>query len=207
MTTDDGALLSAWRAGDRGAGKQLFERYYDSVVRFFRSKIDHGSDDLVQEVFAACVAGSDRLRSAASFRPYLFAIAHNVLRDHFRRRQRVGETVDIGEESTLQDLSPGVSTLHAEAEEQRLLLEALRRIPLNYQLILELRYWESMTTAEIAEVVGAPHPTARSRLRRAHELLEEALQRLGEAPARLASTQANLERWAQQLRERRDPSV
>ncbi|WP_434417447.1 RNA polymerase sigma factor [Nannocystis pusilla] len=204
MAADDGALLTAWRSGDRGAGKQLFERYYDSIARFFRGKIDHGSDDFVQEVFAACVAGSDRLRAAASFRSYLFAIAHNVLRDHFRRRARVAETVDIGEEATLQDLSPGVSTLRAEAEDQRLLLEALRRIPLNYQVIIELRFWESMTTAEIAEVLRTPHPTARSRLRRALELLEAALDRLGEAPARLASTRENLERWAQQLRDQRD---
>lgn len=197
---DDGALLSAWRAGDRSAGKLLFERYYDSIARFFRGKVSHGGDDLVQEVFTACVAGSERLRAASSFRAYLFGIAHNVLRVHFRRRQRASDTTDIGEECTLQDLSPGVSTLDAAAEEQRLLLEALRRIPLNMQLLIELRYWESMTTAEIAEVVGTPHPTVRSRLRRALERLEQALKQLGASATRIQSTRDNLEHWAQQLR-------
>jgi RNA polymerase sigma-70 factor (ECF subfamily) len=198
---DDGALLTAWQAGDRIAGKQLFDRYYDSIARFFRGKVSHGHDDLVQEVFTACVAGSERIRVASSFRAYLFGVAHNVLRVHFRRRLRAADTTDIGEECSLQDLSPGVNTLSAAAEEQRLLLEALRRIPLNMQLLIELRYWESMTTAEIAEVVAIPHPTVRSRLGRALERLEQALAQLGASPARIHSTRDDLEHWAQRLRQ------
>lgn len=200
MDVQDGDLLVAWRAGDRSAGKALFDRYYDPIARFFHSKLAHGADDLVQETFAACVAGNARLRETASFRSYLFAIAHNLLREHLRRRRPTDDAVDIGEERTLHDLSPSASTRFAAAEDQRLLLEALRRVPLNYQLIIELRFWEAMSTAEIAEVMNTPAPTARSRLRRALELLEEALLQLGELPTRLKSTQENLERWAQQVR-------
>jgi len=197
---DDGALLLAWRAGDRSAGKLLFERYFDSIARFFRSKLDGGYDDLVQDVFKGCLAGRERLREATSFRAYLFSIAHNVLRSHFRARQKYKDNYDFGAEHSLLDLVPGVTTMQGEAEEQRALLEALRRLPLNSQLILELRYWESMTTAEIAEVLQVPHPTARSRLRRALELLAAELVRLGQSPTRLRTTLDYLDAWAERLR-------
>ena len=197
---EDATLLVAWRAGDQRAGKLLFQRYYDCISRFFRSKLERGHDDLVQEVFQACVAGSTRLRADGSFRAYLFSIAHNVLRGYFRTLHRFDESLDIGEDMTLADLTPGASTLQAQAEEQRQLLEALRRLPLNGQLIIELRYWESMSTLEVAEVLGVPHSTARSRLQRALKLLELELARVIASSARLRSTLDDLEGWARRLK-------
>ena len=201
---DDRELLVAWRSGDKTAGKQLFERHYDGIARFFRSKLGGGVEDLVQQVFVACVNGRDRLRDDSSFRAYLYATAHNVLRNHFRRRHNLSESTDFGEEQALVDLAPGLSTLRGQVEQERLLLEAVRRIPLNYQLVIELRFWERMSTAEIAEVLGAPPATVRSRLQRALQLLKRQMAELGAAPARLRSTLDDLERWAGRLRARFD---
>ena len=64
-----------------------------------------------------------------------------------------------------------------------------------------MRYWEQMKTKEIAEIVDVPHATLRTRLRRAHLLLEQALQALAESPDVLASTLTNLDDWAAQCRE------
>lgn len=171
---DDFALLQAWRGGDSSAGEALFERYYDGVERFFANKITDSADDLVQQTFEACVQGRDRLLNGSSFRSYLFAIAHNLLRSHFRHKQREAEHIDFTTQSAY-DLSPGPSTYVARRRQQQILLNALRRIPLDYQVVLELRIWEEMRTVEIAEIVGIPHGTARSRLRKARELLEKAV--------------------------------
>jgi RNA polymerase sigma-70 factor (ECF subfamily) len=172
---DDDSLLAAWRAGDRVAGEALFERYYDAIERFFVNKVRDSSDDLVQQTFEACVQGRDRLQNTSSFRSYLFAIAHNLLRSHFRQVRREAEHVDFTMRSAF-DLSPGPSTWVAHRRERQILLDALRRIPLDFQVVLELRIWEEMRTAEIAEVMDIPHGTARSRLRRGRQLLLEAVE-------------------------------
>ena len=67
-------------------------------------------------------------------------------------------------------------------------------------MIIELRYWEQLKTAEIAEILRLPHGTVRSRLRRARALLDEALSGLAQSPSELQSTRANLEEWAARCR-------
>ena len=198
-------LLEAWRQGDCRAGEELFERYYDSVYRFFRNKLEEDVSDLVQQTFFALIEGLGRVRQSASFRSYLFAIAHNLFRAHLRKRYQMGHAVDF-QEVSIQALAPGPSTAYAKREEQRLLLEALRRIPIDHQVLLEMRYWENMKTAEIAEVLEIPHPTVRSRLRRAHELLEKAIAELAETTLDMKRSLLELQDWARNCREQLDAS-
>jgi RNA polymerase sigma factor (sigma-70 family) len=201
MTTaaTDVELLEAWRGGDRRAGEQLFERHYAAIARFFRNKLEFGVDDLIQRTFLACVEGRERIRGDASFRTYLFAVARNLLGKHYRGRQLHGDRIDFGVTS-IHDLAPSPSVVVAEHEEQRLLLDALRRIPLDHQIVLELYYWERLTSAEIAGVLDVPHGTVRTRIRRAKQLLEEQLRALDGERAVVESTVANLESWAASLR-------
>jgi RNA polymerase sigma-70 factor (ECF subfamily) len=197
----DAELLAAWRAGDRKAGEELFERHFDAIARFFRNKVEHGIDDLIQRTFLACVETRDRFRGDSSFRTYLFAVAHNVLGKHFRSKRRQGDRVDFGVTSAY-DLSPSPSVIVAQHREQRLLLEALRRIPLDHQVVLELYYWERLPAVEVAQIVGVPEGTARTRIRRAKQLLEEQMRAVAEAGDPLQSTLVDLEKWAASLRER-----
>lgn len=194
----DFELLDAWRAGDREAGNQLFERYFDAVCRFFANKVHHQIDDLIQKTFLGCVEGRDRFQKQASFRTYLFAVANNVLRAHFRER-RPGSEFDPSE-SSVDDFTPSASTIFALQQEQRLLLEALRRIPLDHQLVLELYYWEELAAPELAQVLGIPEGTVRSRLRRAKEALADKMASLSKSPELLRTTLSNLEKWVRSLR-------
>ena len=196
----DFALLDAWKAGDRHAGNVLFERYFDAVCRFFTNKVHHNIDDLIQKTFLGCVEGRDRFQKQASFRTYLFAVAHNVLRAYFREQRRGAEdSMDLGERSS-DELTPSPSSVLAVHQEQRLLLEALRRIPLDYQLVLELYYWEDMAAPELAQVLGLPEGTVRSRLRRAKEALAEKMATLASEPDLLKTTMSSLEKWVRSLR-------
>lgn len=198
MATDF-ELLDAWRAGDREAGNTLFERHFDAICRFFANKITHGVDDLIQKTFLGCVESRDRFQKQASFRTFLFAVAHNVLREHFRERRREGVPPDLGETST-DELTPSPSAVFAAHEEQRLLLEALRRIPLDYQLVLELYYWEDMAAPELAQVLAIPEGTVRSRLRKAKEALSERMKSLARTPELLRATFSDLDAWVRSLR-------
>ena len=196
----DVELLEAWRGGDRRAGEQLFERHFEVVRRFFQGKLEFGVDDLIQQTFLACVEGRERIRGDSSFRTYLFAVATNLLRKHLRGKYRRDAHIDFGVTS-LHDLGPSPSVVIAGRQEQRLLLEALRRIPLDHQIILELYYWERLTSAEIARVLDVPHGTARTRIRRAKQLLEEQLRALPGDRGLVETTIAGLDSWAASLRE------
>ena len=195
----DVELLTRWRAGDAAAGEALFERYYSPVSRFFERKLDSGIDDLVQRTFAAIVERRDKIRESGSFRSYLFGTAHNLLREHVRGIVRDGRRFDPATSSAL-DISPGLETARAEREQRRLVLRALRSIPLRAQVVLELYYWEGLTTAEIADVLGVPPSTARTRLRRARDTLVEALRRAEVPGAVVQSTLDDLDRWAAEAR-------
>lgn len=197
----DSELLHDWRAGDRGAGNELFQRHFDAVYRFFRNKVDSGVEDLVQRTFAACVEGRDRFREEASFRTFLFAIAHNLLREHYRRGRRQPTPVDIDAVSIV-ELGAGPSSVLAARAEEQLLVQALRRIPLSSQVLLELYFWEQWTGAELGRFLAVPEDTARSRLRKAKKQLEAAIEALRASPELIASTLSNLDAWVAGLRPR-----
>jgi RNA polymerase sigma factor (sigma-70 family) len=131
----------------------------------------------------------------AEVRTYLFGIARNELYAHWRRAKKNDE-LDVGATSIV-DLGPTPSTLYVKRREERVLLEAVRSIPLELQLALELYYWEQLSGPELAEVLGVPEGTARSRVRRALEALREALVRFEAAD--LGSTVDDLDGWAESL--------
>jgi len=198
-------LLEAWRKGDRDSGSELFERHFDSICRFFANKTDRDVDDLVQRTFAACVEGKERFRGQSSFRTYLFGVAHNVLRSTLRKRRRDNDRFDLGV-SSVHDLGLSPTVLVAKRKEQTLTLQALRRIPVEHQVVLELYYWEEMTAKDLGEVLGIPEGTVRGRIRRAKQLLEEQLNALAEDDRILESTISGLETWARDLRAQVLPS-
>lgn len=195
MTTD-GELLDAWRAGDRRAGRTLVERHFAAIHRFFHNKVSVGVEDLVQQTFLACTESRERFRGEGSFRGWLFGIANNILMMHFRKKH--GET-DSAIESAF-DLGPSPSSVLVAKAEERLMLEGLRRIPLDYQIALELHFWEHMTGPEIAEVLGIPEATVRARLRRGRLALGEQVKALASSPAEVHSTLDRLEDWAVSIR-------
>jgi RNA polymerase sigma-70 factor (ECF subfamily) len=195
---DDDDLLERWRAGDNRAGNALFERHFRSLLRFFRNKVATGIEDLVQDTLLACVRGRDRLRDDRSFRAYMFGTARFQLYEHLRKQAK--RQLDVEEESVA-DLAPGLSTAYAKKREQRLLLDALRRLPIDYQVALELYYWEGLSGPELAAALGIPEPTVRGRIRRGSERLKQEMETLAASPELLDSTLGDLEGWLAQLRD------
>lgn len=196
---DDLELLQRWRSGDAEAGNALFERHFPAVQRFFRSKVDGGVEDLVQATFLACVEGQHRFEGRSSVRGYLFGIARNQLLGWYRRKRH--DVDDVATVSVV-DLGGSPSGALAGRQEERLLLHALRRLPLDHQIVLELFYWEGLPGHELAQVLGVSPHTVRSRLARARAGLREAIEQLADDPALARSTLGDLDGWAQALRDR-----
>ncbi len=191
--TDDAVLLAAWRGGDRAAGQALVGRHLASLYDFFRNKVDDGVDDLIQQTFLAVAASIDQFRGDGSFRAYLFAIARHELYAHWRRRQRRDAELDVLEISVAALSTAGPARVVARHHEQRLLLQALRTLPLDLQIALELVYWEELSGPELAIALGIPEGTVRSRLRRGRELLARALEDLTGDPAVATASARELE--------------
>jgi len=194
---DDFDLLQAWSAGNAEAGETLVRRYYKRIYGFVRSKVEDAPRDLVQRTFLICLERHDRFRRDAKLAAFLLGIARNVIFDHFR-------SVDRGRQfdplhTTVHDLAPSPSLIAMGREEQRLLLMALRTIPLDFQITLELFYWEGLSVDEIAEVLEVAPGTIKSRMHRARQLLRETMERLPIQDALLRATLDGFDHWARGL--------
>ncbi|MEM9459032.1 MAG: RNA polymerase sigma factor [Myxococcota bacterium] len=196
---DDFELLDRWRKGDPAAGNQLLKRHFDALYRFFTNKVADHADDLIQATMMACVRGRDSFRKECGFRAYLFVVARHEFYRFIKKNHRSREVFDPSLTSVA-DLAPSPSMAVAKHKEQRLLLLALRRIPMDLQIVLELHYWEDLSTRELAEVMEIPQGTVKSRLRRAREALEKAMAELSESPQEVESTIDNLDRWVAGIR-------
>ncbi|CAN93654.1 MULTISPECIES: RNA polymerase sigma factor [Sorangium] len=165
-------LLQKWRAGDLPAGNELFKRSFDSIYRFFANKTRNLADaeDLLQRTFETMVTACDGFEGRSSFRVYSLGIAYNILRHYYRDLARERKFVDDAEVS-LADLGAGPHTHLEVAEQQRILVQALRRIPTEFQVVLELRYFEGQDPDAIAAILGLNPNTIRGRIGRGRKKL------------------------------------
>jgi RNA polymerase sigma factor (sigma-70 family) len=199
-------LLEAWRGGDRQAAGEILDRYYKLIRCTVATKVpDSDVDDLVQKVVMALYEGRERFRADAKLKTYAMRVTRNVIADYFRRRRPTTPLDVLG--SSARELGAGPSSLIIEQEKHRLLLEALRSVSLDDQLILELHYWEKMTGPQLAQVFECPEPAIRSRVRRAKVRLREQLEKLAEDHQEFADTTTDLDAWARQLREAIEPRL
>jgi RNA polymerase sigma-70 factor (ECF subfamily) len=195
----DYELLRAWRDGDAAAGNRLLRRHFQTVYRFFRSKLDGDVDDMIQRTFLGLVEALPRFEERAQFKTFLLAVARNQLllwfRERARSRQRDADEVSVHDLG----VSASPSGFVALKEEQRVLLSALRRLPLDLQLTVELFYWEQLGVDQVAIVLDVPSGTVKSRLSRAREALRRIIDELEISPELRATTLGDLDAWARSL--------
>ncbi len=164
----------------------LFDRHADAVFGFFVRRVRRReAADLVAETFRVAFDSRNRFDpDRARIRPWLYGIATNVLRHHQRSRGRESRallrllpptTTAAGPEDAL------VASLDAAAEWPAVAAAVARLAPRDREALLLLA-WEGLTYAEIAEVVGVPVGTVRSRVNRARRQLREPFRASGQLP-------------------------
>jgi RNA polymerase sigma-70 factor (ECF subfamily) len=201
MKQNDRELLGAWAAGDTASGERLFRRHYQGLHAFLATKIDDGLDDVLQATFETILADADRFRGESSFKTFLFGVARHKVLHHLRRSGSREQPFDPGE-CSIATIADSPSRIVALREEESLLATALRSLPLDYQITLELHYWEEMTTSEIAEVLETSAGTIKSRLHRARAMLREHIEASQASEAVRRSTLNRLASWARSMRSR-----
>jgi len=176
----DEALYAEWRGGNADAGNELATRYGAQLARFFANKVPDHADDLCQRTFLACMTASTELQR--SFRALLFGIARKQLLRHFEGRGMLkGE--EMMSRVSIVDLQTTPTQRIAKSEAQDLLHRALSALPVDSQIVLELRYWRKLSAAEIGEVLGLTAAGARTRVHRARSQLRETYEKMSEGKA------------------------
>lgn len=169
-TPSDEQLCRAVARGDERALRVLVERHRDRVygllLRSTGSAAD--ADDLFQEVWIRVVRAAGDFDPAQRFRPWLWRIAINLVRDAARRRKAlVWSTTEDGNLPERGDPAPAPDAQVAAGQEARALHRAIASLPQGQRDVLLLRWIEGLGEREVAEAVGIPPGTVKSRLHHA----------------------------------------
>lgn len=164
----DALLAVRCQLGDAEAFDELVERFHPALFRYIRrlTGSDDAASDTVQDVWLRVVRGLPRLREPERLRAWIFGIAHRALMDRLRQRYARPEDtgVDVsGVPAEDQELLP--------EDDSELLRRALDRVPVVEREALTLFYLQELTLNEIADALGVPVGTVKSRLFRARGLL------------------------------------
>lgn len=198
--SEDSDLVERWCDGDADAGETLLDRHLPAVYRFVRRRVPEAADDLAQRTFLECVEHRARLREAASVRAFLLGVARHVILRHARsdRRRR-----DRHERAAAQPVATVTSPSRAAAvrEEHTLLRRALATLGEVHRTVLELHYWDELSTREIGTVLEIASGTVKWRLSQARTALRAAIEGL---PAEAALRRTTVERLDEVARSARD---
>jgi RNA polymerase sigma-70 factor (ECF subfamily) len=173
----DETLMAAVAAGDGAALEVLCRRWEAPLFRLLaRQTGGRDVDDLYQETWLRVVRGARGFAPGRPFRPWLFRIAVNCARDWQRRRR-----VDPLAHAEAPDAAPPGPERHADAA-----LDAARllaALPPAQRDVVVLRYYHDLPEAEVAEVLGCPRGTVKSRLHHAIARLVGLVRREGRGGA------------------------
>lgn len=170
------AELIAASAREPEAFTQLFERHWRALFRFCQGRAGAAGEDIAAETFR--VAFDRRWRYDARYgdaRAWLFGIATNLLRDHFRTSRY--EQRKLARSAALEALGQGEGDLN-ELERQMLgpqLAAALQGLPVGDRDALLLLAWADLDYEQIAQALGIPIGTVRSRIHRARQRVRDHL--------------------------------
>jgi RNA polymerase sigma factor (sigma-70 family) len=169
--------ISGLKKGEAAAYETLVRQFETPLYRYFFAS--HGDPQLAGEQSVDCF--SDLVESLpkmkggpAQLRPFVFAVARNVLRRQWRRQTH--ELASLRLEVDAIDNSPSPDEQFVAAEEKIELIEAIRSLDQSTSDVILLRFVEQLSIAEIAEAVGEPIGTVKSRLYRGRRRLQEILQ-------------------------------
>lgn len=174
MDRTDDELVSRAQRGERAAFEALYDRHAPGVCRSLASFAGPERDlldDLTQEVFFRVI---DHIHSYSPVRPFthwLYTIALNIGRNHARARSKI-ILLDPQEMEALSGGTGAARDLPDELLEMALMREAAR-LPLKLREVVSLRIGSCLPYGEIAEILGIPEGTARSRMNTAVNMLRE----------------------------------
>jgi RNA polymerase sigma-70 factor (ECF subfamily) len=181
----DRADMERLAAGQGAALDDLMERHATAVFHFLCRMVGNEDDanDLAQETFARVFRARASFRPGEKFSTWLFTIAANLARNHFRWRSRhpnVSLEAETGETeqtvgSTLPATDPAPDESALAAERAAAVRTAVGKLPEDLREAIVLCEWEELSVAEAAAILETTPKAVESRLYRARQILRERL--------------------------------
>jgi len=181
---DEDQMLVTAAGQDTEAAARLYDKYYSEILGYiYHCTFDRTvAEDLTSNVFLATFRHLRRYRwRQAPFRAWLYRIATNEVRMHWRQQKRV-KIVSLQPGDDDQTSGPSAGDRMAAAEEYRLLHKALLELKVKYRTVIILRYFEGKAIAEICEITGRKEGTVKCQLHRGLTRLQDILVRWSVLP-------------------------
>lgn len=180
MTMPDPTLLLRQIAdGDEEALRQLYVEYRPRLRRYLWHQLDgdgHAVEEALQDTFLAVWRSAGGYRGEAKFATWLFQIAHYVA-----LRTRKAAAQRWGSESEIESAPPEGAAVPVAASPEDAVLdqlafdEALSRLTTKHRAVLQLVFQQGFTAEEVAQILGVPVGTVKSRVSYARRALQSAL--------------------------------
>ncbi|MFP5489172.1 MAG: RNA polymerase sigma factor [Acidimicrobiia bacterium] len=175
----DDDLVAAARSGDAAAMDALLRRHYDRVHAVCRriAGSTRDADDAAQEAMIRIVRHLDRFDGRSAFGTWAYRIATNTALDELRKRKRRPQlhAVTVDDHVTVEPVDP-LADRTVDAVSDRITIgAALADLPEEFRVPVVLRDVGDLDYAEIAETLGVPVGTVKSRIARGRRQLSERL--------------------------------
>lgn len=167
----DDVLVAGYLKGDLAAFDEIYARYRDRLFAYASRSVGHDqAAEVFQDIWVKVLVGVRRYRSNGRFRSWLFACAHNVIVDYYRkvsadRSESLGFEPGSLDKENDEDLASRIET-------------ALWQLPGEQRQAFYLREELSCAVREIADIQGCSVEAAKSRLRYAYAKLRDLLEDL-----------------------------
>lgn len=188
LSLSDEDLMDRVARDDEKAFTELVRRFQGRVINLVSRVLNDRecADDLTQEVFVRVYVHRRNYRHGSKFSTWLFTIAANLAKNEIRRRVRkrnwfsLDALQEVLKDGAMQFADPteGRESSLEREQLQAAVGRAIATVPEKYRLALVLRDIEGLPYEDIAQVLGIPGGTVRSRINRARGMLKRKLQPL-----------------------------
>lgn len=164
---------------DRGAFEQLYRAYERKLYRYLLGIVrsPESAEELTGDVMIEVWKNASRYRGHAKPSTWLFGIAHNKAIDVLRRRQP--QVAELHAVAGAPDPRPGPEAAAINEGDRHEVAAALDALSAEHRSVLDLAFNNGCSQAEIAQIVGCPINTVKSRMFYAKQQLRQALERRG----------------------------
>jgi RNA polymerase sigma-70 factor (ECF subfamily) len=179
QSTSDDVLIGRIATGDRLAMQVLFARHHVRVYRFVLRLVRDESvaEDLISEVFLDVWRQAGRFEGRSQVSTWLLAIARFKALSALRRRP--DEELDDETAEAIEDPSDDPEVVLDKKDKSAAIRKCLEKLSAEHREIIDLVYYHEKSVEEVAQIVGIPENTVKTRMFYARKRLAELLKAAG----------------------------
>ncbi len=174
----DEQLMARVKVGNDAAFEELYRRFARRLKGFFFLQLGGDEElaaDATHDVFLRAYEARNRYQEGKSVSTWLFTIAYNICRNHYRSNAYETQLLATLDAEPISDEQIEVQLDAAALDDA--LAQVLSELPPPLHQLFSLHYQEELTIPQVAEIVGIPEGTVKSRLHKTMNIIRKKLKR------------------------------